>query len=292
VTLATDRAASSRTSQQSPVAIICGGGSLPFAVADAAITRGRAVHLFGIANWADARSMARYPHTWINLGQFGRLRRMLAQQGCREVVWIGSLLRPALRSIRFDIGTLRILPQLYRAFRGGDDHLLSGIGRIFEAHGFHMIGAHEIAPEILAGAGSLAARSASDKELADIALGFTVIDAMAPYDIGQAVVVVDNRVVAVEAAEGTDAMLARIAALRDNGRLPIPVRTGVLVKAAKRMQDRRFDLPSVGPATVELVKGAGLAGMALRAGEVIIAEPEAVVAAADRAGLFVQGVEP
>jgi DUF1009 family protein len=277
-----------------PVAIICGGGALPFAVADAALARGRPVYLLGIKGWADARALALYPHDWIVLGQFGRLQKLLVARGCRDVVFIGALLRPALRSVlrsvRLDFASLQILPEIFRAFRGGDDHLLTGIGRIFEKHGFHLIGAHELAPEILAAAGAFGARHPGEKHLADARRGFALIDAIAPFDVGQAVVVTDNRIVAVEAAEGTDAMLSRIIAMRDNGRITTPRGVGVLVKAAKRTQDRRFDLPSIGPATIDLAARAGLAGIALRAGEVIVAEPDKVVAMADAARLFVAGV--
>lgn len=280
--------------EQAPIGIICGSGALPFAVADAALRSGRTVYLLGIKGWADADAIARFPHNWILLGQFGRLQRLLTAQGCRDVVFIGGLLRPAfrsaLRSVRLDLATLRLLPHLYRAFRGGDDHLLTGIGRIFEANGFRLIGAHEIAPEILAVAGPLGRQQANEKQLADAAHGFALIDAIAPFDIGQAVVVADNRIVAVEAAEGTDAMLARVDEMRERGRVTTPKGVGVLVKAAKRTQDRRFDLPSIGPTTIELVARAGLAGIALRAGEVIVAKPDAVAAAADAAGLFVVGV--
>lgn len=285
-----------KTGKQAPVGIICGGGALPFAVADSALRSGRTVYLLGIKGWADPHAIARYPHDWILLGQFGRLQRLLSAQGCRDVVFIGGLLRPAfrsaLRSVRLDLATLRLVPRLYRAFCGGDDHLLSSIGRIFEAQGFRLVGAHEIAPEILAVAGPLGRQHAKEKHLADAARGFALIDAIAPFDIGQAVVVADNRIVAVEAAEGTDAMLSRIGEMRHNGRVTTPKGVGVLVKAAKRTQDRRFDLPSIGPTTIELVARAGLAGIALRAGEVIVAEPDAVVAAADAGGLFVQGIPP
>jgi UDP-2,3-diacylglucosamine hydrolase len=112
---------------------------------------------------------------------------------------------------------------------------------------------------------------------------------MSPFDVGQAVVVADNRVLAVEAAEGTDHMLDRIAALRAEGRIRIPENTGVLVKSPKPAQDRRIDLPSLGPRTVEKAALAGLAGIAVAAGEAVIAEPLRVAEAADRAGLFVVG---
>jgi UDP-2,3-diacylglucosamine hydrolase len=184
----------------------------------------------------------------------------------------------------------KLLPRLYRLFRGGDDHLLSGLGRLFEENGFRMLGAHEVAPEILMPEGSLGRCHPSERDRADIARGFALIEAIGSFDVGQAAVVADNRVLAIEAAENTDPMLARIAERRRAGRLSAPIGAGVLVKAPKPAQDRRFDMPSVGPATIEAVKRAGLAGIGVRAYEVIVAEPEALVEAADGAGLFITGV--
>jgi DUF1009 family protein len=276
----------------SPLAIFCGSGRLPFAVADAVLRRGRAVLLLAFKGWADPQSVARYPHHWIAVGQFGTGWRLAHQAGCRDVVCIGGLVRPTVHTLRFDWTTIKLLPRLYRVFRGGDDHLLSGLGQLFEEHGFRMLGAHEVAPEILIPEGSLGRCHPSERDRADIACGFALIEAIGTFDVGQAVVVADHRVLAIEAAEGTDAMLARIAELRRSGRLSVPVGTGVLVKAPKPAQDRRFDMPSIGPATVQAAKGAGLVGIGVRAHGVIVAEPEALVAAADGAGLFVTGVVP
>jgi hypothetical protein len=273
-----------------PLAIICGGGPLPFAVADAAARSGRAVVMFPIEGWADRAAVSRYPHHWIALGRFGRLRAQIRAAGCREVVFIGTLLRPSLREIRLDWATLGLLPRIYRSFRGGDDHLLSGIGGIFEEHGLRLVGAHEIAPEILVPAGVLGRHAPSERDHADIVRGLALIDAMGPFDVGQAAVVAERRVLAVEAAEGTDAMLDRVAALREQGRVRSAQGVGVLVKAAKPGQDRRVDLPSIGPTTIARAAAGGLAGLAVRAGEVIVVEPAAVIAAADAAGVFVIGV--
>jgi len=167
---------------------------------------------------------------------------------------------------------------------------LTMLGRIFEEHGLKLVGAHEVAPEILARDGALGRLTPGDRDRADIARALAVLAATGPYDIGQAAVVADNHVLALEAAEGTDNMLARIADLRLQGRVRSRIGTGVLVKAAKAGQDRRFDLPSIGPQTIAGVAGAGLAGLAVVAGDVIIAEPQRVAVAADAAKVFVAGV--
>jgi DUF1009 family protein len=276
----------------SPVGIVCGGGALPFAVAAAVLRRGRPVFLLPIEGWADADRVAAYPHAWMKLGQFGRAQRLARNAGCSDVVCIGTLRRPLLRSMKLDWTTIRLLPRLYRLYRGGDDHLLSGVGRLVEEHGFHLLGAHEVAPEILVPEGVLSRRSPSPVQLADARRGFALLEVVGSFDVGQAAVVCDNRILAIEGPEGTDAMLKRVAELRRTGRIRFANGAGVLVKASKPGQERRLDLPAIGPTTVAGVSEAGLAGIALRADEVLMAESEALVAAADEAGLFLLGVSP
>lgn len=275
--------------QDGPLALICGGGSLPLTVAEAAAARGREVLMFALSGIADPAVVARYPHHWLYVGQAAKFLRLARAAGCRDVVFIGSLVRPGIWQFRPDLWLICRIPALVRAFRGGDNHLLSGVGRIFEQQGFHLIGAHDVAPEILIPEGTLGRVQPSERDRADIALGFDYLRASGPFDIGQAVVVAERRILAVEAVEGTDRMLARVAALRKDGRLGVRAGIGVLIKAPKPGQDRRFDLPAIGPRTIEGVSGAGLAGIAVAAGSSIMAEPERLVAAADRANVFVIG---
>jgi Uncharacterized protein conserved in bacteria len=272
-----------------PLAVICGGGALPFAVADAVGKRGRRVVLFAIRGWADPQRVAAYSHHWASFGQFGWFCRVAQREGCRDVVLIGSVVRPAIWKIRPDFKTLRLLPRIVGLLRGGDNRLLKGVAAIFEEHGFRLVGAHEIAPDILMPEGPLGRERPTAGDQADIATALALLDAASPFDVGQAVVVADTRVLAIEAAEGTDRMLARIAELRQGGRIA-DARRGVLVKAAKRGQDRRVDLPSIGPRTVEGAARAGLAGIAVVSGSTIIAEAGLTGAAADRERLFVIGV--
>jgi hypothetical protein len=272
-----------------PLGLICGTGTVPFAVAEAVRRRGRPVVLFALRGWADAAAVTAYPHHWITLGQFGRFCRLARTERCRDLVLVGGLVRPPLLHLRLDWGTLRQMPLIIRSFRGGDDHLLSGMGRMFESVGFRLIGAHEAAPEITAPGGALGRISPAAVTADAIARGFALLAATSAFDIGQAAVVAGRRVVAIEAAEGTDAMLDRVAAMRASGRITVAAGTGVLVKAPKRRQDRRFDLPSIGPGTVTRAAKAGLAGIAVIAGATIIAEPQRIAEEADRAGLFVAG---
>jgi hypothetical protein len=274
----------------SPVGLIAGGGALPFAVADSLKSRGIDPVLFALKGFCDPAAVERFKHHWIALGQLGRLMKLLRQERCRDLVFIGTLVRPALSEIRLDWGTLRVMPLVLSSFRGGDDHLLTGIGRIFERDGFLLHGIKDVAPELLMPAGNLTRATPDTSAEADIARGREVLRALSPFDVGQAVVVIDGHVIGVEDIEGTDGLLARVARLRAEGRIRTKAGKGVLVKAPKSGQDLRFDLPTLGPRTVERATAAQIAGIAIVAGNTIVAEPQAMIEAADAAGLFVTGL--
>lgn len=273
-----------------PLAIVCGGGAFPGAVAEAVVRRGRRPVMFAIRGWADPEVIERYTHYWIAIGQMGRFFRLAHAERCREVLFIGVVLRPPIRELRLDWRTIVMLPRAFRFFRGGDNTLLSGVAGLVESEGLRVIGLHDVAPELFVTEGVFGRCQPNDRDKADIARALTLIAALGPFDVGQAVVVADNHVLAVEAAEGTDNMLARIAELRLRGRVTAPPGVGVLVKAPKPGQDRRLDLPSIGPQTIEGVARAGLAGIAVAAGGTIIAEATQAIAAADRAKIFFAGV--
>jgi len=273
-----------------PMAIICGGGSFPGAVADAVVRRGRRPVMLAIKGWADPNVVERYPHHWVALGQVGRLIRLARAEQCRDAIFIGTVLRPPLSQIRLDWLTLRSLPRIARFFRGGDDGLLSGVANVIEEGGLRIVGLHEVAQELFVPAGVLGGYQPSARDRDDIARALNVIAALGPFDVGQAAIVADNHVLAVEAAEGTDNMLLRVAELRKQRRVTTAPGRGVLVKAPKPGQDHRFDLPAIGRRTVENVARAGLAGLAVAAGSTIIAEQADAIAAADRAKIFLVGV--
>jgi DUF1009 family protein len=234
--------------------------------------------------------VARFRHHWISVGQLGRAVKLFRAENCRDLVFIGALVRPALSEIRLDWGTLRVMGRVWAAFRGGDDHLLSGIGRILEQDGFRMVGIKDVAPDLLMPEGCITRKLPDENASADIARGRAVLAALGPFDIGQATIVIDGHVVGVEDIEGTDGLLARVAQLREAGRIRAKPARGVLVKAPKSGQDLRFDLPTIGPRTIEAAVRAGLAGVAVVAGNTIVAEPQAMIEAADKAGLFVAGL--
>ncbi len=204
----------------SPVGLIAAGGVMPFAVADSLAARGIEPVLFALKGTCDPLGVARFRHHWISVGQLGRAVKLFRSENCRDLVFIGTLVRPALSEIRLDWGTLRVLGRVWAAFRGGDDHLLSGIGRILEQDGFRMVGIKDVAPDLLMPEGCITRVAPDQPAAADIAKGRELLRALSPFDIGQAVVVIDGHVVGVEDIEGTDGLLARVARLRAEGRNP------------------------------------------------------------------------
>jgi DUF1009 family protein len=274
----------------SPIGLIAAGGVMPFAVAESLIARGLDPVLFALKGACDPVRVERFRHHWISVGQVGRAVKLFRSENCRDLVFIGTLVRPALSEIRLDWGTLRVIGRVWAAFRGGDDHLLSGIGRILEQDGFRMVGIRDVAPELLMPEGCITRSVPDQSAAADIARGRDVLRALSSFDIGQAVIVIDGHVVGVEDIEGTDGLLARVAHLRTEGRIRAKAARGVLVKAPKSTQDLRFDLPTIGPRTIEGAGKARLAGVAIVAGNTIVVEPQTMIEAADAAGLFVTGL--
>lgn len=274
----------------STVGIVAGSGVLPFSVAELLQARGIAPFLFAIRGFCDPVRVAQFPHHWVALGQVGRLTRLMRSEGCGEIVFIGGLVRPALSEIRLDWGTVRAIPAIAAALRGGDDHLLTGISRIFERHGIRVVGIKDVAPELLMPEGSITRRTPDAEAIADIAKGRELMQAISPFDVGQGVVVIDGHVVAVEDIEGTDGLLARVARLRAEKRIRAKPGRGVLVKMPKAQQDLRFDLPTLGPKTVDGIVAAGLAGIGIVAGRTLVAEADVMTAKADQAGVFVTGL--
>jgi DUF1009 family protein len=176
-------------------------------------------------------------------------------------------------------------------FHGGDNAVLSGAVRLFESRGFRVLGAHEVARELVVPAGWLTRAQGTGRDVKDGEIAFRAAKAIGALDIGQAAVAVDGRVIAVEGAEGTDGMLERVAVLRQNGRVPTQRRSGALSKCAKAHQDLRVDMPTIGPDTVAAAAAAGLAGIVVEAGRVMIAEREETIRSANALGLFLLAKE-
>src|ERR1700712_2967406 len=266
--------------------IIAGGGALPGQVAAAARAAGRAVFILGLEGFADPAVVAPWPHEIRRLGAAGRIIAALRQHGCQDLVMIGPIRRPSLLDLRPDAEGAKLLARVGRAAFAGDDGLLAAVIRVLTEEGFRVIGMQEIMREVVAPAGVLTAARPDAQAMSDITRGIQVVRLLGTADVGQGCVVQQGLVLAVEAIEGTDAMLARAGALRRDGI------GGVLVKLVKPGQDKRADMPTSGPETVRHAAEAGLRGLAFEANATILAEREACLAAADTAGLFLLGLEP
>jgi DUF1009 family protein len=266
--------------------IIAGGGVLPVKVAAAARAAGRGVFILGLEGFADPAILAPWPHEIRRLGAASRIVAALRENGCQDLVMIGPVRRPSLLDLRPDAEGAKLLARIGRAAFAGDDGLLAAVIRVLTEEGFRVIGAQEIIQEVLAPAGVLTRTQPDAQAMADIHRGVHVVGLLGSADVGQACVVQQGLVLAVEAIEGTDAMLLRAGELRRDGI------GGVLVKLVKPGQDKRADLPTIGPGTVQNAAAAGLRGVAFEAKATILAEREACLAAADAAGVFMLGLDP
>lgn len=265
--------------------ILAGGGRLPGQVAAAARAAGRQVFIVGLEGFADRAVLAAWPHEVIRIGAAGRILGALRKHGCEDVVLIGPVRRPSMLDLRPDADGVRILGRIGRAAFLGDDGLLAAVIKVLGDEGFRVVGAQDIMRDVLGPAGLLSRTAPDAQAMADIQRGIAVAQALGAADVGQGCVVQQGVVLAVEAAEGTDAMLARCVGLRRDGP------GGVLVKLVKPGQERRADLPTIGPQTLRLAASAGLRGVAFEAGGTILAERESSVATADEGGLFLLGLD-
>ncbi|MBK1836156.1 UDP-2,3-diacylglucosamine diphosphatase LpxI [Azospirillum sp. YIM B02556] len=266
------------------LAILAGGGTLPARIASAVCGQGREVFIVAFDGHTDPETVAGLPHIWSRFGAAGTILRRLHDEGVGEVVLAGPVKRPSFTELMPDWRTARFLARVgTRAL--GDDGLLRAVVREVEEDGFRVVGLHDLLKDLLTVAGPVG-RFAPDAEAErDIARAVAVARTMGTLDVGQGAVVQQGIVLAVEAIEGTDAMLERCAGLARPGP------GGVLVKVKKPKQDRRIDLPAMGVTTVERAAAAGLRGIAVEAGGSLLIDRPGVAEAADRLGLFVVGIE-
>jgi hypothetical protein len=271
-----------------PVAIIAGGGAFPGEIAQAARAAGRAVGVIGLRGFAP-RTVAGQRIQHADMLDPGRILKLLAEIKPACVVLAGSVTRPGPLALGSVFSAYRNREEIGRILGSGDDRILRGAVELIEDAGFTVVGAQDIAPGLLATAGPLTPAAPTAGDLADIALATDLLAATGRFDIGQGVVVAGGQVLAVEGPEGTDAMLERIAAMRRSRRVKLDGPAGVLVKRPKPGQDVRVDLPAIGPKTVVKARRAGLRGIAVEAGSVVIVERSKTLSDAGRAGLFLFG---
>jgi hypothetical protein len=262
---------------------------LPRAIAESARDAGRNVFILALRGSSE-EWVSTFPHEWVSLGETGRAFKALRAGNVGDVLLAGKVERPKFSEIKLDAKSVMLAPRVMAAALKGDDALLRSLVDLFEREGFHVVGAAEAAPNLIAEVGALGRLQPSGDDKRDIALALKVVRALGEHDVGQASVVCTGLTLAVEAAEGTDAMIARVATLPEHLRGTIARRRGVLAKAPKPVQDRKTDLPVIGLQTVRNVAAVGLAGIAIEAGGALIVDKRAVGNEADRLGLFVVGV--
>ena len=280
--------------------MIAGGGALPLRAAAAARARGEALYVIRLAGAADP-ALEAWPGEDCAMGEAGRILRLLKENDCDAVVFAGVVKRPDFKSLKVDWRGAALLPKVLAAAARGDGALLSVLVETVEAEGMFVIGAEEVVSEVVAETGPMGAYAPDKEDLGDLGKAARIIAALGPFDVGQAAVVAAGHALAVEAAEGTDAMLDRCAALRaasqGGGGRPgeaaaETARCGVLMKRPKPGQELRIDLPVIGPETIRRAQAAGLRGVAVEAGVAIVIDRDEVVRLADEAGLFVYGFTP
>ncbi len=265
--------------------LLAGGGALAPAVAEAVRAEGRALFVVAFKGHTAAEWVERFEHAWVPLGAVGRTLALLHAADCAEVCLIGRVGRPSLAAVALDRRARAMLARL-GGRDAGDDRLLRLIVAELEADGFRVVGADTLAARLLAPDGWITGIDVPADAWADIRRGVAVARALGAVDVGQAVVVQGELVLGVEAAEGTDALLARCGELRREGP------GGVLVKGRKPGQERRVDLPTIGPETVRGAAAAGLRGVAVEAGHTLVADLAGLERAARATGVFVVGVDP
>lgn len=269
--------------------LIAGGGSLPVSLARYCHAIGRDVFVVRLKGFSSPE-LAEFPGANVGLAELGRGVRVLKQAGCESVCLAGNVSRPDFQSLIPDLRGLAAMPGAIAAARRGDDALLSFLVTEFEKEGFVVEGADTVAVGLTLPAGPLGAFSARPGDERDIEGAMSAARAIGLIDAGQAAVCCEGLILALEAQEGTDAMLARVGQLPSAIRGSRENRRGVLAKVCKPGQERRVDLPTIGPRTIKGAADAGLAGIVGEASQILVVERAEVVALADALGLFVLGL--
>lgn len=267
------------------LALIAGAGALPAALAASLPARPFVAAIEGFAPQGLA------PDLSFRIERLYPFFTALHAAGVTKVSFAGAVRRPRLDPALFDPATAQIVPRLMQALAQGDDATLREVIALFEEEGFAVLGAAEIAPSLVPAEGLLAG-SLTARDQQDAARAAAIAEALGRVDVGQGCVVAQGLCLAAETLSGTDAMLATVAALPEALRPPARAGRGLLYKAPKPLQDRRIDLPALGPSTVAGAARAGLGGIAWEAGGVICLDLPGMQAAAAEAGLFLWARKP
>lgn len=264
-------------SAQTRIAILAGGGSLPVEAAVAAQQAGHSVLVIAIADEADLSALpSTIERTGMDWGQIGTLVKMLSDHKTDKLVIVGSISkRPDYRSLQLDWGAVQLLPKiLTTVLGGGDATVLDKIAGMFSERGFALSGVHEVVPSLVAGEGHFAGPKVNARLEKDADSAAHAAWTAGHLDMGQGAVAVNGRIVAMEGAEGTDGLLERVQSMREAKRFSAKGSAGVLAKCLRPAQDVRLDMPTIGPNTVANALAAGLSGIVLESGGVLISQRE------------------
>ncbi|MGV6847773.1 MAG: LpxI family protein [Marinibacterium sp.] len=256
------------------LALIAGRGALPAALIERLETRPMVCSLEGFQ--PDGVAVDRV----FRLEKLGSVLKSLRRDGVTEICFAGGINRPSINPLALDLATIGYLPAIRRALAASDDGALRAAMAVIEEAGFAVRAAQDIAPDLLPPAGVLTRIRPSEGDRRDAARGQAIIAALSQGDIGQACAVWKGQALALEGIFGTDWMLQTLTGRPDGGQ------GGLLFKAPKPGQDRRADLPIIGPDTVAAVAGAGLTGIVVEAGGVMVLFRDRVIADCDAAGLY------
>ncbi len=272
-------------SETRKVGLIAGGGMMPVEIIRSCRERGIEVYVAGLVPFAEEQVFADLPHTMARLAEAGKILKFFKNFGVVDLVMAGGIKRPSFKELIPDWEGAKILAKL--AMKNlGDDALFRALTEEIEKRGFRVLGIEDVVPEMMFHEGVYGKVKPSEEDMEDIRRGIEVAKALGAVDVGQAVVVQEGMVLAVEAVEGTDMMLSRAATVRKAGG-----KNPVMVKIKKPGQDTRTDMPAMGLQTIQQLKKYGMAGIAVESGGILLIEREEVIRLADESGLFIIGLE-
>lgn len=266
---------------RAPVGLIAGAGDLPERLAAHLSMSDKPIFVIALRGFASPTLLACHPGAELAMGEIGKAIRLLGEAGCREIVFAGAVRKPKIASLKFDSHGASLIPQLAAAAAKGDDALLRVVLGAFEKAGFTVIGADDVLADLLAPAGVMSRCAPDDADWKNIKAAAAAALELGARDEGQGAVARNGTIIALEGPEGTNAMLAQLPKTASP--------RGVLVKRPKPQQERRIDLPTIGPDTLRNAAAAGLAGVAVEAGGALLIDRELTIEAADAAGLFLVG---
>ncbi len=268
------------------VGVIAGNGELPREVAEAILANGKEVFVLAIDGHADVKMLKNISHQVVALGKMQKAVDLLRQHHIGDIIFVGGINRVSLSDLKLDRAGMALLFKAgMKKISGGDDNLLTLVLKFFEEHKFVIKSVQELAPQLLFLEQYLGKIRPSSSELKDIEKGQKVLSLLGASDVGQAIIVEDDHVLGIEAAEGTDKLIERCGSLKKEVK-----KSGILVKIVKSKQDPRIDLPTIGIKTIELLHNHRFKGMAIRKSSTIILNRREVEEAVNRYKLFIVGI--